>query len=141
MCRSGQHFFLEISSQPLVSLFVVTGDELKDSIDKKELHLRYKAEPSSYLTITTSNTNPYITGYERYNLVRGTGAPLMDLDRHTSMFKSVCSHINQMIMKNHGVVCYEDGNKLNNTTSNVFYIHICDAMNLIVRNLQNEVPD
>ena len=139
--EKGTIFFLEVSSQPLISLVLVTSDNRTDTIHKKSVHLEYKPEPSTYPSISTTQSNPYITGYNKYKLLEGAVAPQMDLDSYISNFESVCCHINSMIMKNHGVVCYQDGNKLNKNTNNVFYIHICDAMNLIVRNLEGEVPD
>ena len=53
----------------------------------------------------------------------------------------LCEDIDASITKNHGVRCFEDGDKDNLMVRNVFYLHICDVINIIITRTSGEAID
>ena len=51
VAEKGSTYFLEVSSLPVVSLFIVSGNKLDQSSNERETHLHFSSQPDTYPTI------------------------------------------------------------------------------------------
>jgi hypothetical protein len=58
-----------------------------------------------------------------------TYAPL-DFHTYKDLFHNVCCHIDRALHANHGIKVYEDGNMKNTKFTNVYYLHVCNVLNI-----------
>ena len=127
----GDVSFIEISSYPLVSLLIISGERYSENETKRKIHLEYKTQPSCFPTYNISSVGPEKIGYDKYMLDNVEDKKKMTLDEYSNKFNIVCSNIDKAIRKYHGIKCYEDGNEGNTSTANVFILHVCDVMNIL----------
>ena len=132
VAEEGSSFFLEVSSHPVVSLFVVTGAIADFETDEREVHLHFSEQPDCYPDVITSVSVMERMGFNQYRLKLSDDESELDFVTFTTAFYDVCSDIDRTIQRNHGVKCYEDGCITNEASSNVFYLHICDILNIMV---------
>ena len=57
------------------------------------------------------------------------------------MFQRTCSAIDMSIEEFHGVKCYRDGDQRHEDKNNIYFMHICDILNVIDKRRSNEVPE
>ena len=129
----GDTFFMQVSSHPIVSLFLVTGDIIDPNSRKKNIHLHLSHQDETYPKVLTSQKQMDTMGWNKYNALCG----IEESNQHERKIydikmKIVCSGIDESIKCNHGVKCFEDGNVDNLEATNIFYLHICDILNLMV---------
>ena len=55
--KEGATFFLQVSSHPVVSLFVVTGGISKKNKDERDTHLHFEPQPDTYPMVVDSTIN------------------------------------------------------------------------------------
>ena len=65
--------------------------------------------------------------------------PTWQSNQYTCKLYDVFLDIDKAIRDNHGVKCYADGNTLNVERENIFYLHICDVLNIMVKKI-NATP-
>ena len=138
--QEGDVNFVEISSFPLVSLYIATGAPTSEDKRKKSVHMDFRNEPNSFPTFNVHSIGPEKMGYDKYILSIDDNEVQLSLVEYTMMFTSTCKDIDAAISKYHGVKCFEDGNVSNDTTSNVFFLHVCDVMNIISCKRNNTTP-
>ena len=130
----GRVFFYEASSNPVVSLYITTGSISQTNPNKKDLHLKYVNEPSTYPKLDLAKKTLDQVGYNKYKDVVQQDTTILDLsfDEYKIKFHTICEHINSAISQYHGIKCYEDGDSTNQNVTNVIILHICDVMNVMV---------
>ena len=127
----GDTFFLQVSSNPVVSLFITTGKVIDEATAKKNIHLHYSPQDKSYPNIIKSALEMHTMGLNSYNSGIKEDKKL-DMHTYKQKFYDLCHDIDECIKVNHAVKCYQDGDEDNQAPSNVFYLHICDILNLII---------
>ena len=140
--EEGSLFFIEVSYKPLVSLFITTGELINNNGNTHSVHLRFVSEPHHYsevlYQIQTMNTD--ILGFNIYHELVDNDINKLDYEDYKAKVDSVCREIDTYKSKYHGVCCYEDGDEQHTSISNVFILHICDIMNLLVCKANTTVP-
>ena len=136
VAEKGSIFFVEISSLPVVSLFIVTGDKINRLSSERETHLHFSSQPDTYPRAQDKVIAMQSIGYQHY-LKECVDIERLDLSAFQTKFLSVCDDINNAIKKNHGVRCYEDGSQSNTHITNIIYLHICDILNMIINRVHN----
>ena len=131
----GSMFFIEVSSLPLVSVLVVTGQEDKLDKNSKQVHLTYVPQPENYPPTFDGGLELESIGYKRY-LQENKDTQIMSLKHYQHKVVNLCNNINASIQKNHGVKCYDNEEKKKN--GDCFYLHICDIFNVMVCNLSED---
>ena len=138
--EKGSTYFMEVSSIPVMSLFVVTGEKSKTAPNENETHLHFSGQPDTYPILQDAEVAIESIGYQHY-LSINSGCEVMDLTTYKSKFASVCDDINRATKECHGVKCYEDGSTQNTHITNVLYLHICDILNIIVNKKKEKQTD
>ena len=131
-------FFLQVSSHPVISLFLVTGEEKDPTTGKKHVHLHYSRQDESYPMIVESKLQMEIMGFNLYKIRKGHDS-LVNMIVYKKKLSDLCLDIDNCIKENHGVKCYEDGDRHNHANINVFYLHICDVLNIFINKERKEV--
>ena len=139
--NEGDVFFYEVSSNPVVSLYVTTGKDKPGTNNIKEIHLAYVYEPSSYPKLDLSVKTLTDVGFETFDTLQRDINPKICLEGYKIKFDSICKDINSAIKQYHGIKCYEDGDSSNATTTNVIILHIYDAINIMSSQLKNIIPE
>jgi hypothetical protein len=139
--------FAAMSSNPVQSMFLTTQEERDDGTGLRNFHLHIVSQPSNYPDTPRDMNLTQREGYRRYLrrvLVeqRGNGIDVVPLSisEWRSRFMEVAAVIDESIRDCHGVQCHEDGDLNNHHVSNVFYMHVCDIMNIYQRRLIGEAP-
>ena len=138
--EEGSYFFVEVSFRPLVSVIVVTGSKKEENRDKRNAHLHYVYETIQYSEYVHNSDDSDAIGFKTYRRLVGPTTPRITYDKYQKSFYSICSNINDAIRDNHGIKCYEDGDTENRMSTNVFFLHVCNIMNLIVSKRECKVP-
>ena len=135
--------FMEVSYKPLVSLFVTTGEVTSENKNKRSVHLRFVSEPHHYSEvlndIQTMDTD--ILGLRVYNNLLDNPINKLDMKLYKEKFDSVCGELDAAKSKYHGICCHEDGDEDNTSVANVFVLHVCDIMNLLVCKKNETIPE
>ena len=139
--NEGDVFFYEVSSNPVVSLYVTTGKDKPGATNNKNIQLVYVNQPSTYPQLDLSVKTLDEVGFERFNALRIDDKTKLSLEEYKVMFHSICHKINTAIRQYHGIKCYEDGDSSNATTTNVIILHICDVMNIMSSQLKKSIPE
>lgn len=146
--KEGDTFFLQVSSTPLVSLFITTGSELDPVTNKRKVDLRFVGQPSTYPTPIDDEYNLERVGYERFigaattNLSKEVKDKFVSLSMtdYRRLFKSTVANIDASIQKYHGIKCFRDGDITNRKVNNIFFLHICDIFNIMVAKEADYIP-
>ena len=136
----GSRFFLAVSSQPVVSLNIITGDKQDNTSKQRQVHLNYQLQPDDYPLVYKTMEETYLHAYDQYKNRLDTSIETMDFNSFSSQFNDICMDIDSSIRQNHGIKCYEDGDASNNDASNVMILHICDVFNIMQSYRENSVP-
>ena len=137
----GRVFFYEVSSNPVVSLYITTGSVSKSNPKKKDLHLKYVNEPSNYPKVSLVGKTLDEVGYDRYQgVVQNDTVIDVSFDEYKIKFHSICDKLNKAISQYHGIKCYEDGDSSNQSVTNVIILHICDVLNIMLSEVEEKVP-
>ena len=94
--EAGSTFFIEVSSLPLVSLFIVTGEEITDNNGLKPVHLHFAEQSALYPTIFQRGSKVETIGYSRY-LKEDVLKDKISLSDYQNKLISVCVDINKSI--------------------------------------------
>ena len=113
--------FVEISSFPLVSLFIVTGGVRSDNTNKRYVHMEFKNQPTSFPTYNLSSISVEMIGYKKYKVLNDGKQDELTFENYSKKFQSTCEDIDAAICTYHGIKCFEDGEASNDTTANVFF--------------------
>ena len=76
-------------------------------------------------------------GYDKYLRDSKKKGVEITIDQYKRSLYSLFEDIDKSIAKYHGVRCFEDGCISNRTYPNVFYLHICDVLNIIQNRMKN----
>ena len=128
----GSTFFLQVSNHPVVSLFIVTGAIDTKNRDERLIHLHFEPQPDTYPNLVTSTSMMETMGYNDYMSSCRSDETIMDKEEYKKKFYACCEDIDKSIKVNHGVKCYEDGDSTNNSETNVFYLHVCDILHIMI---------
>lgn len=130
--EQGSTFFLEVSSSPIVSLFIVTGDFSDKSKKERSTHLHFAPQTDEYPKMLASQKEVENMGYRKYMHNRKQDDKILNIEQYKAKLYSVFEGIDNAIRTNHGIKCYADGDRTNLDGMNVFFLHICDVLNLMV---------
>ena len=61
----------------------------------------------------------------------------MNIEQYKAKLYDVFEGIDNAIRTNHGIKCYADGDMSNLDNRNIFYLHICNVLNLMVKKKQH----
>ena len=137
--KEGDVYFLQVSSIPVVSLFITTGAKVDKLGVKRDVHLRFVGEPDYYPEAITEYIEMDRIGYNIFrNKIQLHGIKKqidkygdLSMEDYHTFFVSTCKDIDSSIRDYHGVRSYRDGDKKNGANSNIFILHICDIFNLM----------
>ena len=149
MGNVGDKFFLQVSSTPLVSLFITTRSEVDILSKKKKVDLRFVSQPSSYPKEITSQDEMDRIGYNllitsstnKTNLDVENNFGHISLSNYKKLFCSTCMNIDAAIKEFHGIKCYRDDNATNKSMGNIHFLQICDIFNVMVCKHYEVVPE
>jgi hypothetical protein len=137
---AGDLHFLQLSHCPVTSLYLVTGPLREDSNTLHQTNMRVVAQPDNFPEFPRTMYSSQQKGY-KYHLEKCRDAYKQDnsvgfnpLDFQTyreTLFMNICRHIDAALCQHHGIKCYNDGNLSNNTFSNVFFMHVCNILNML----------
>jgi hypothetical protein len=68
------------------------------------------------------------------------GGPAMTYSEYFRRHDEICQIIDDEIRKYHGIMCFEDGNYRNLDYRNVFFMHVCDIINIFVTDMMHMDP-
>ena len=146
--KEGDTFFLQVSSTPLVSLFITTGSEVDPATNKRKVDLRFVGQTTNYPTNIDSQYNMDRVGYGSFITAATNNTNLeikeqfesISMSEYKRLFQSTCGNIDASIQHYHGIKCYRDGNSTNTVLNNIFFLHICDIFNIMVAKLNDYIP-
>jgi hypothetical protein len=137
----GHTYFYEFSRRPLISMFLTTGALKENSETEHDVHLRYVQQHEKYPSVPKDFEGIVKKGYKMYDKYRKSREKrVYKFDFYNTKFREMCKLIEDSIADKHGIACHEDGNLENNHESNVYYMHICDIMNIMIKKRCNNVP-
>ena len=122
--EQGSTFFLEVSSSPIVSLFIVTGDFSDKSKKERSTHLHFAPQTDEYPKMLASQKEVENMGYRKYMHNRKQDDKILNIEQYKAKLYSVFEGIDNAIRTNHGIKCYADGDRTNLDGMNVFFLHI-----------------
>ena len=131
VAEKGSTYFLEVSSLPVVSLFIVAGDKISTVTNENETHLHFAGQPDTYPSIQDPEIAIESIGYHQY-LLNNSENDCMDLTAFKSKFELLCEDIETASKESQGIKCHEDGSRQNTHITNVIYLHICDVLNIMM---------
>ena len=138
--ETGRVFFIEVSHKPVVSLFVETNEIIDNKTQLHNVSLKLANEPESYSKFRSICSNHDLYGFNKYNQILSLDNNKIIYDEYKTKVDEVFSDIDNAKMKYHGIMCYEDGDRTNTEARNVFVLHVCDVMNLIISRRQGNIP-
>jgi hypothetical protein len=135
----GACYFLEMTRNPLTSVFVYGGQK-KAGSKKREVHVKYSMQPECYPNIPYHKMDIIKQGWECHlrrkqkemNDTNSNELNALTYNKYERRYRAVCLLIDASIRDHHGVVCFEDGDKSNDDYRNVYFLHVCDIMNIHV---------
>jgi hypothetical protein len=135
----GDVHFVQVTNCPVTLLFLITGRVRDDSTTLHEVHMRLVGQTSDYPDVPANMYSTQKKGYKHhlekarnlYQADNSVGFNTLDFQTYREMFMNICQHIDNARRVHHGIKCYNDGNLENNVFSNVFYIHVCDVLNIL----------
>ena len=134
--REGDVFFLQVSKNPLVSLFITTGSLVGGGTNLRSVDLRFVGQHSLYPKCINSNTQSDVIGYQYFkrSCEKNNNGLFnsYDLDVYKERFEQTCLNLDKSIVDFHGVRCYRDNDPHNNATNNYFVMHLCDIFNIMI---------
>jgi hypothetical protein len=136
----GTRHFFELSSKPVVSVFIHTRGLIEEGGTEHHTHVEMINQPEGF---PEAPRNMYATqqkGYEDYYRKKlaeyredsSNGLNVMPFGEYQRRFQNVLEAIDRSVRDHHGVKCYEDGDVNNDTLGNVLYLHVCDVINIYV---------
>jgi hypothetical protein len=132
--------FLQISTVPLSSMVLTTGSPILNGDGrKKQVHMRMLGPPPDLPKVPNGVKAIVQDGYKKhiahtvssYNAPGGCASRVIPFPNWGSLFHSVTSVIDKMIYAHHGIKCHVDRNINNEMLINIFYLHVCDVLNII----------
>jgi hypothetical protein len=145
--EEGTVTFAAMSSNPVRSMYLTTQEEKDDGSGLREYGMHIVGQPPNFPETPRTMVLMQREGYRRYLtrvLVdqRQEGVHLVPLSigEWRQTFMSVISVIDEAIRDSHAVMCFEDGDFENKSVTNIFYLHVCDIMNVYMNRLDEEVP-
>lgn len=139
--------FLQVSTVPLVSLFITTGNKINKDSKKMSVELRFVNQHSQYPKNIRDRQEIERVGFEEFQSVinksdEDTKNKFGNINflEYIQMFYNTCNDIDSSKKKYHGVLCYGDGNSNNKRIDNCYFLHICDIMNLMSVQSKGSVP-
>jgi hypothetical protein len=142
----GEVFFHEASSNPLISMFITTGELIDGSDDTHETYIMMECQHAGYPLRINDFTEIIRKGYDMFcvkypqetGTATGVGRTLYSYEEYAKMFRKMCRIIDAAIYSTHGIECFADGDVTNRDHENMYYLHICDIMNVMVHEAANK---
>jgi hypothetical protein len=143
----GEEHFIQVSSCPLVSIKLITGDVDEQHEGLRVLHMSFVAEPPEFPDVPPNMREIQRHGYEEYlrmlhhQLSEDEDEGFDPITRAVwrSKFMRVSGHIDAAIRQYHGVKCYVDGDHNHDVYENVIIFHVCDIMTIFIHG-RNGLP-
>jgi hypothetical protein len=139
-----------------------TRDISQENPEKHDTHVKMVAQPDNfpkapqnmYKTQREAYADYYRKKLEEFRADKSNGMNAILFDEYRRRFQNVLEIVNRAVHAHHGIKCYDDGNSMNTNLGNVFYLHVCDVINIYVNrrrgvpthvyiptNLLNEISD
>jgi hypothetical protein len=147
--KEGDVLFLQASKNPLVSCFIVVGKQKETNVLEKEVKLNFVSQHDGYPKNIESTTAAQRKGYSSFKNALTLFDNREDLDIFKSysfdmykhIFQETCQIIDTCIKKNHGIMCFKDGDIYNDSPSNGWFLHVCDIMNIYISQQSNQAVE
>jgi hypothetical protein len=138
LADTGTANFLEITGCPVTSLYLISGNKKEDGSNKKEIHMSFEQEPSGFPSRPKTDDECEKEGYRMYltkikndyDLGKTDVFSGIRFDEWKVTLREIRDCIDMSIKLNHGIKCFQDGNLDNDDIRNVYYMHVCDVMNV-----------
>jgi hypothetical protein len=132
--------FLEINSNPVTSLYLITGQKKNDGSVEKDIHMSFEQQTNDFPVMPVTEAlcdkqgySWYTTKVKRdYDLGITSKYEPMKFDYWKEVLYNMRHIIDASIKTYHGIKCYEDGDMTNDNIKNVYFLHVCDVMNLYI---------
>ena len=147
--EEGDVFFLEVTTSPLVSLYITTGKPIKKESKKKSVSLSFIEQHSSYPKAIENKEEVVRVGYTHFKNVieemndERTAKKIYKnttLAEYTELLRETSTDVDNAIRDYHGILCYQDGNHHNTSLGNLYVLHVCDVMNIMVASMKRNIP-
>jgi hypothetical protein len=143
----GTRHFFELSSKPVTSVFIHTLGLADDDSGEHDLRVETVGQPDSYpefpANMYATEQEAYADYYRKklaeYREDETNGLNPISFQAYQRRFQRVLEIIDGAVRAHHGVKCFEDGDRTNLNYRNVFYLHVCDVINIYV-NRRRGVP-
>jgi hypothetical protein len=133
----GTSHFYEFSACPVIGLYLISGDLEQDGSNNREIEMKLVSQPDYY---------PVHNGYQQllkdaygdyvqkkltqFAADQSKGVYIHNLANYQTEFESVLKVFDREVKEYHGIMCFDDGNVENDDFDNVFFLHICDVINI-----------
>jgi hypothetical protein len=138
--EKGTAHFFELDSCPVFSMFLITGDMKDDGSNERDLEMKFVNQGDHYPTILVKKDDVSNFAYGDYIRKKLTEyasdqsipIEILSLSRYIEEYESVLHVLQACIRDNHGVRCFENGDMTQDVYGNVYFLHICDVINIYV---------
>jgi hypothetical protein len=138
--NEGTRHFFELSSNPVTSVFLHTGELVNDDSNEHEVHIEMVSQPDSFPEVPANmyaiEQEAYADYYRKklaeYRANETNGLNVISFQLYQRRFQNVLETVDNAVRAHHGVKCFEDGDRTNDSFGNVFYLHVCDVINIYV---------
>jgi hypothetical protein len=149
----GYPHFMQVSRYPMGSLYVTkVSDEEKNGVRETAVSMHVEGQGDNYPKIPGDQDAIRREGYRWYITDRvdkhlrvddkegRLGGPAMTYDEYERRHSELTLIIDDEIKKYHGIMCFQDGNRRNLDYRNVFFMHVCDIINIFVTDMMHMDP-
>jgi hypothetical protein len=138
--------FVEINSNPVTSLYLITRKLKNDGSGEKDIHMSFEMQTNDFPTMPVTDDLCDKQGYRwyltkvksDYDLGIKTKFEPIKFPEWKEMLYNMRHMIDASIKTYHGIKCYEDGDLTNDNIKNVYFLHVCDVMNLFMNKKTNK---
>jgi hypothetical protein len=120
---------------------------VNEDSDEHEVHIEMVLQPTSFPEVSANmyaiEQEAYADYYRKklaeYRANETNGLNIISFQLYQRRFQNVLETVDNALRAHHGVKCFEDGNTANESFGNIFYLHVCDVINIYV-NRQQGMP-
>jgi hypothetical protein len=149
----GYPHFMQVCRYPVGSLYVTKVSEGEiDGVVSTGISMHVEGQGENYPKRPGGQDEIRKEGYRWYISDRvdkhlrvddrcaRLGGPAMTYKEYYRRHSELCLIIDDEIRQYHGIMCYEDGNRHNLDYRNVFFMHVCDIINIFVTDMMHMDP-
>ena len=135
--KAGDKLWHVVNDCPLRYVVVEFSEKMEEGEKIKVKHMSFKCEthlpvrPSSDKELSDLAFSLYVTDHER---THHSGNKKLEREFHTK-FKNTIVLINKCIRKNHGIICYKNGDISDQSYENIVCLNFVDVLSLLLNRI------